>query len=1817
MSQLSGFEKVFVHIVKNIPKNNVLNGLLMFLRVIPLFLITHDWNIHYKNSITYYISYYTTLPIIHKKNVKNISLGIILTLFIYSIFNIFIFLKFFKQIKDYNKVSHRKFFKYGIQIIYIINFIFAPYNFMFCVENYFCDPIYDENVSYKLIKNVKKDCINPQNIVIMIIQSILFIYLFILNIIFTCITAKPCCFTSSFIITKLNEIKYKLVFFPLFQSILVIDYYLPLKICVLIKCSIRGLYMWYYIKFMTRETKNFYTNNLFRLSIIFIDSMCFFSCIIEYIFLYDWNNNLEALQKNLTIIIFKLLTEGALSFVVIQIFCEKEKKLTLQVFNGEFSSNYSYELLNKIFYIFYHPEKKFGNDLLYEIVEHFDMIFKIHKSEKKCINYPGIKCFCSKYSYNDFVKQSELFLEAVNNIRIGYKCNHKILKNDFPIMYKYIKNFLKIQLIKNKGNSENESYLLILSYFYSMFDKNYNKSLFYLEEFSMTKLFKTNKLIRLQIKLIKLIIFEDYQNHLIYTPLKSSVVNKKNSFLDIYKIFSKISEIIIIENLLSKVLDFYIEALEICKNKDCTFDEFAKIMKKFKKLIHKMNKTLISLFMSNIVTSYHLCAKLTIFYSFFYLELPKNINKCFKNIFEITCQYENYSTIIVSTIINKNSWKFPIEYVSDNFCSKLGYTLNEMKNKEIKLFTPENFHSCYDYCTLEKIRTGNVQLIFKELIFLNKKNQAMLFNSIGIIVFDGDKLKLFFKVYPYNFQDISGIKNIHSKKKDKNYEMEEIFTIINKKGKIYAISKLFEKYFCLDLYSIKKYKLNFFKDILKIENIENRDIIKISLNQVYENIYSIKFNLTQNSSNEDFSESSKKIKDYQKNLVKNLNAKLICFIHKKVIPKNNKDIKKYYFIFFGIESKGDYVTFEYFLGYSNAIHKYFIFPSKTKVGDFVNGLNKKNKKILSKKFQLNKNQNEVLIKIRQIQILSIKNLMLNFNIPIHDILDLTLKEEQEFNNYNNIVEKETSRLITNSVSSTVSLKSKRNSLNTIESIDNIDKFFRNRAIEEPYVLSKKINYSYCLKIKVYILIFIWLLLTILFIILQIITICMTNKQSKKVSILTDILINSLMTRNIIYSFINNLINMQYIANGLQGEIIDNGFTNTISFHKKKIYDRLRDFLYYFKLFERQEKYLIDYGQIDVINIIFQELDYVSAKRENLTIKHSLSSILAMSHLHAYQVIESEIEPFIFNISYYNIENRNLLGESAFFQFVFDNYFCNGKYAWDEVDNLIYFHIEQNTNKMLIMIYLISIFSGILVCGFFVFQSFFYVKFNNHIYAKYYINYNYLQFFNTLLLKKGNSIKDFISNTDIERLYKFSQNKIPFQDKIEDDHFFKSNYIRLNNKMPLLIKSYKIKDFILQDNFKLGISRTNTIYMTPRNKNDSISFTTDINKNNINFMTYAKKNMSKFSKVPTEDINGTGINKKQIYKKSKKTTKRNSNAWNNNTSTNNILLNQSKNPLELLTEFNQFQSKKDLQATKQLTLYSIFFSISIIFLSILFLLNDLIIKKTLDTRIFFTFIIKSLIETVITGQELFNIYAISLLKGEVITFNYTSHGYLNAFKELDYINDLEEHNIMEEQIAKYELSLIKVFPIFSEKINLVKSLTSYLFQVDSPGGCEFYTNFYYENKNYYDFSFLNAFDYEPSELIQQCNNISFGINKQGVTSSSQNLLNSIIVLYSEFKNDNNKEENLMNRITNEKFVGMWLEIDLIYDKIIINLIICWNKDLKNKENEFDNLNYFISALIMIFIIIIFIAYLIFFPFKTLRDNSTINKVEPCIYNTIMF
>ena len=962
MSQKNDFEKIFIHLVRSIPNNNILNGIMMTLRIIPLFLITHDWNIHLKYSINHYISFITTLPLIHKTNAQTISLIIVLFLFIYSIINIMIYFKFYNQIKELNKIAYPKYFKIYVQIMFFIHFVLAPYNFMFCIENYFCSPIYDESVNYKLITKYNNDCINLKSILIMIIQSILIIYFSIINILFSCIIAKPCFITSSTIITKLNEIKLKLAFFPLFQIILVLDYYLPLKICIMIKCIIRAIYVWYYIYFFNTELTNFFTNFRFRSIIFFIDSMCFFSCIIEYIFLFDWSQNMEILQENGTIIFFKLIIEIILAFGITQFFCLKEKKITLAVFNGKISNKYSYELLNKIFYILSHPEKILGTDLLYEIIEHFDHIFKIHKSENKCKKNNITNCYCSKYSYKDCIKQSERYLDAIYRIRKGIRYKHKILKTEFPILYKNIVYFIKTQL-KNSNNKDfnNDIYLLILSFFYTIFDKNYNKGLFYLEEFCTSKLYQKSKLIKLQCILIKLVILEHYEKNLIYSNNTNQNNKSANSFTEIYKLYLKISDVILIENQLSNVLNCFIESLNIYKEKELSVFEIIKLMEKFQASMKKMNKTLINIFYRNIITSYHLSAKLSIFYSFFYLEMPKNINKCFKNIFEITCKYDNYSIFICNTSKSQNSWKFIMTYLSDNLLSEFGFPLSYLKNKEVREFNPDSLGKCYDFNALEKIRMGNTQIVLKEYIFINKFNHAMIFNLVGIVVFNGDILQLFFKVYPYNIKySINSNENINKKKiknknKDKDKEKEneninslqkeECYVFTNKKGKVFAISKLFEDYFCLNLSTIKKYKINLFKDILKIESIDNKNIIRKNLSQIYENIAFLNFSIMQNSSNEEFSKTFKKIKEIQKLIFHNLNSYLICFIEKREIQKNIKDIKSYYFIYFSIEVNNHHSTFEKFLGKKKKnIENIIIFPFQTKIGEFVGSFNKKKKK---------------------------------------------------------------------------------------------------------------------------------------------------------------------------------------------------------------------------------------------------------------------------------------------------------------------------------------------------------------------------------------------------------------------------------------------------------------------------------------------------------------------------------------------------------------------------------------------------------------------------------------------------------------------------------------------------------------------------------------------------------------------------------------------------------------------------------------------------------------------------------------------------------
>ena len=1882
MQQNSNLEIIYSLYQKNIKQNNFINIVIIVSRLIPLIIITHDLNILYSNSLSYYISIITLNPIIQKGNAHKITEYSVIVIFFITLLSFFIIIYFLKKIKKFGISFHSNFLKFVIKVQFWLNFILSPYVFMLCFDNFFCSAEFDEEIDYKLIKNYKEDCRNIENIIIIFLSVILFIYNLISNIFFSILISYPISYTTNIIVAKLKEFKIQLSLFPIFQAILIFDYYLPLKYSIMIKSFIRLIYIIYFIILFLTEIKSFYTNSVVFTSTLFVYSMCFISCIIEYFGMLDYNNNYIYLQKNGTIIVFKIIFEISIAFVLVEIFKNIEKKYVLELFkNGTINKDLPYELLNKIFHILHYLDKKFGDDLLYLMLENFSKFFKKHKEEKKCKKLYGINCYCKNYEYNDFLKQSDEYLKIVYILRNnGIMPKYKILKNKFPLLFKFLEYFIRIEINKFKGNKIQANYILALVIFYIIFDKNYNKSFFYFEEFQNSKYYKSSTLVKLQCISIKFLLLEDYKYNLIYEPEKNANINNitkvnENSFQEIYKFYSDLILKIQIENNLIKIIDNFIDDLNYYKDKDCTLIDIEKLMENFLVNFNFLNKILFLNYNKKLLTSYHICSKLTLFHSFFFNEIPKKFNLCYKNIFESNCTFDNFSTILLNIYNNKDSWKFILEYASDDFCCKIGYKLSEIKDSEINELFPQSLKKCFEFLILKKIRSGNIQIVLREIVIIDKFNYANLFDMIGIVIYTGDGLKLFIKVFPYSFKEVKNLPNNNQQYKNYIVQAREkklkklkqskdgCFIFINKNGKVIAINQQFEKYFCMNLNNLKKYKINFFKDILKIEKPEDKEIIKKNLNLVYENIIELNFGLMQNSSNEEFTKSYKLLKEIQSKIIKNnvninnnsnYKAELICNLEERELLKSEKSIKNYYFIYMNVEVDNNIISLESFFNslqqikHNNYYHKNMI-ASKTCIGEVINSLKKTSTKNVISKFEINRNNNDALTKIRQIQILSIKQLLLNYNINTKNLFDFSKKEEFEFNLYNNFVERDIQRLnkkyqnnstfnnLNSSYNNNLFINNNKGNFGQQNlSLDNYDKMFHFSEEPKNTILKKK-NLIEKMKLNIYIQIFIWIFFSILFTIFQFLIIYLENFHNKKISRLNHILITSLIIRNIVHSIVSSLMRLQYIANNLQNDsLIDYNFTNSKEFHINKIIERINDYLYYFKTFEKKEKFLFDYNKNDIISIFQEEFDYVSVKSENLSVRNSLYTTLNTLHLNTKDSIENEVRSFLFNISsYYEIEDRLLLDKFAFFQFVADNYLTFEKYAWDEVDNLIIHHINKDSKRSIKNIYIINILNGILLFVLFIFQSFFYNKLNNIIYVKYYIIYNYLQFFNSLLLKKSHRIKNFFENNNYENLYKFKSNKIEFLNKEEDNLSFKKNYLRINNHLPLIIKSYKINEYVIEEknnDFSTMINGTiknvNNFYLNTyynnSNSNNNVSVDFNIPKNDLITKSRTKKEISKKAspkKLGKSTFKGTNSNSLTSNSNLLNVNSKNVLTTNSSLSTVNSIENNQNEINDFLSIENQYH-KKDLQKPNQFLKYLIVFSISCLSILIFCFCDSVLINYSTNKQIIFSKMIHDIIGTCNTAQEIFLMWMITLLKNKKIIFTYFSHGYLNNFDDLSYLNQIIEHDILDESLNKYNLFNTKVYDKLFEYKKDFKVLSSYVSDLNKDNSCEFYVNFYSENKEILElleFEEINCLKlYDKNEIVNECKNISNGINLKGIRTAIDSLVNTINTLYDEFIDDKNKnEEHMINRVNNVNFVSSEMQTDLILDKLIINYVLSWKIDfdkITKKNKKFSNLFF---TLILALILVILITYLLFFPFNALKQNTIIMKIEPCLYNTIMF
>ena len=402
----------YISLSKTLPTSIVLDSVLIIIKLIPLFLITHDWNVSSKKGISYWIRKFILSEFISSH--MTYKLYPIITIFI---FFTMIFTNFYTHIY-YKYHQNKVLIKIHSFIVYYIYYAVNQYIYSIFIEILFND----KNERFSNLLYYFLFFIVILNTIGMFYSNLLLCTIIIHSPIFI---KNP-----SYIINPLNEIDYIIPLLSILQSVVQLEFYLNFKKMMIIKNIIRGLFCIFYFKEMFTFNQ-YYNRYLIEYSKRVFISVCFISCLIEWIFYYDYNNKLLILQNDIGIIILKLVIEINLSIVFTDIYFYFDNNIIQRRIENLSSKNIKsldYNLV-KVFNMIYFGDRP--NDLK-------NILLKLNKTLEKSVHHPKCKdnnCFyCYQYSFSEFNFQMDNYFEKVK------KNNIIILNKDFPLLYDYLHN---------------------------------------------------------------------------------------------------------------------------------------------------------------------------------------------------------------------------------------------------------------------------------------------------------------------------------------------------------------------------------------------------------------------------------------------------------------------------------------------------------------------------------------------------------------------------------------------------------------------------------------------------------------------------------------------------------------------------------------------------------------------------------------------------------------------------------------------------------------------------------------------------------------------------------------------------------------------------------------------------------------------------------------------------------------------------------------------------------------------------------------------------------------------------------------------------------------------------------------------------------------------------------------------------------------------------------------------------------------------------------------------------------------------------------
>ena len=111
------FEHFLIKIKNYIPHNNGLAMIMCILKLFPLIIFTHDWNIQYSNCVSYFLSLITLSSTLHKPNDRTANYFLMIVISVITIILLIIMLIFYQRVKQFGKLTHKKIFRVISKII--------------------------------------------------------------------------------------------------------------------------------------------------------------------------------------------------------------------------------------------------------------------------------------------------------------------------------------------------------------------------------------------------------------------------------------------------------------------------------------------------------------------------------------------------------------------------------------------------------------------------------------------------------------------------------------------------------------------------------------------------------------------------------------------------------------------------------------------------------------------------------------------------------------------------------------------------------------------------------------------------------------------------------------------------------------------------------------------------------------------------------------------------------------------------------------------------------------------------------------------------------------------------------------------------------------------------------------------------------------------------------------------------------------------------------------------------------------------------------------------------------------------------------------------------------------------------------------------------------------------------------------------------------------------------------------------------------------------------------------------------------------------